>query len=196
MVGDVPDQDLIGAAVRLPCIARCTVIGKYAAIKVLSRQYSSIRDGRAVRLEVRRQSNRAQAHRRHLLVRPQKDDQQYHVMELPRAPLDAASRARPLPVDEAIPILKGVARAVGAVTQRASRIATKPANIFLTFDEDRTVFPKLLDFGTPAPTQRRWRAGCQRAPTQTGAPMGTPHYMSPDQCRDTVNHLTDVYCSA
>src|SRR5262249_46871706 len=53
------------------------------------------------------------------------------------------------------------------------------------------VTPKLLDFGIA-------KLFSEEAPTpvktRTGAPMGTPHYMSPEQCRGKpVDQRTDIY---
>jgi|GEM_PF-1204184 len=61
----------------------------------------------------------------------------------------------------------------------------KPANILLR--EDGGV--KLADFGLVRPSDAA-AAGL----TSRHAVMGTPHYMSPEQCRgEVVGHLTDLY---
>ena len=68
----------------------------------------------------------------------------------------------------------------------------KPANCFLerVTSEPRPVV-KLLDFGLAklaADVDRR------RERTQSGAAIGTPLYMSPEQCRGSdVDHRTDIY---
>jgi serine/threonine-protein kinase len=68
----------------------------------------------------------------------------------------------------------------------------KPENIFLSRDEAGRLVPKLLDFGVAkligdAATGVRHR-------TRTGTPIGTPQYMSPEQCLAlSVDHLSDVY---
>ena len=65
----------------------------------------------------------------------------------------------------------------------------KPENI-LTFDDDGGVFPKLLDFGIA----KLLGDSITGHKTRTGTPMGTPHYMSPEQCRGrNVDARTDVY---
>ena len=58
------------------------------------------------------------------------------------------------------------------------------------FDEDGSIQPKLLDFGIakllgePAASHK----------TRTGAPLGTPSYMSPEQCHGRpVDARTDIY---
>ncbi|MCB9596973.1 MAG: serine/threonine protein kinase [Sandaracinaceae bacterium] len=53
----------------------------------------------------------------------------------------------------------------------------KPGNIFLSKDGTGRVVPKLLDLGISK------RLDAEEALTVTGALMGTPSYMSPEQCR-------------
>jgi serine/threonine-protein kinase len=65
----------------------------------------------------------------------------------------------------------------------------KPPNVFLVRDDDREIV-KVLDFGvakSSGPT-----AGGH---TKTGAIMGTPYYMSPEQAQGTraVDHRTDLW---
>ncbi|MFO0758226.1 MAG: protein kinase [Byssovorax sp.] len=171
------------------------LIGKTAAIKVLNRQYSSspqmvsrfIAEARAVN----------QIRNRNIIdifsFGKLDDGRQYYVMEL----LDGVTfdrylrdkgRLRP---DEAIPLLRGIARALDAA--HAAGIAhrdLKPENIFLVFEDGAVSFPKLLDFGI-AKLLGETMSGHK---TRTGAPMGTPHYMSPEQCRGRdVDHRTDIY---
>jgi serine/threonine-protein kinase len=198
MVGEYRIEALVGRG-GFGAVYRAThpVIGKAAAIKVLSRQYSSNPEMVARFVAEARAVNRI-GHKNIVDIfsfGTTPDGRQYYVMELLEGqPLDAyLSERGPLGIEEAMPILKGIARAVDAA--HAAGIAhrdLKPANIFLSFDDDRP-FPKLLDFGIakllPAVS------GDAAVPrTQTGAPMGTPHYMSPEQCRGAaVDQRTDVY---
>jgi hypothetical protein len=121
------------------------------------------------------------------------DGRPYFVMELLEGvPLgDYLKQRGRLPVGEAIPILRQVARALDAA--HGAGIAhrdLKPDNVFLSFDEDGSCFPKLLDFGI-AKLLGSSPAGHQ---TATGTPMGTPLYMSPEQCKgENVDHRTDTY---
>ncbi|WP_437286038.1 serine/threonine-protein kinase [Sorangium sp. So ce406] len=172
------------------------VIGKAAAIKVLSRQCSAnpqlvsrfVAEARAVN----------QIRHRNIIdifsFGALEDGRHYYVMELLEGmTLDAYLRKRRrLPPAEALPILAKVARALDAA--HAAGIAhrdLKPENVFLVFDEDGAIFPKLLDFGIakllgePSTTAHK---------TRTGHLIGTPLYMSPEQCRGrNVDHRTDIY---
>jgi len=173
------------------------LIGKAAAIKVLSGQFSAnpqivarfVAEARAVN----------QIRHRNIIdifsFGALEDGRQYYVMELLEGmALDAylrkcGGRVRP---GDALPILSKVARALDAA--HAAGIAhrdLKPENIFLVFDEDAGVFPKLLDFGI-AKLLGDSVPGMHK--TRSGMPMGTPLYMSPEQCRGkNIDHRTDIY---
>jgi serine/threonine-protein kinase len=61
----------------------------------------------------------------------------------------------------------------------------KPANILL--DNERNVY--LTDFGIA-----RMISGTQTQFTATGALIGTPAYMSPEQCKgEDIDHISDIY---
>ncbi len=178
------------------------LIGKVAAIKVLARRFSVdpemvsrfIAEARAVN-QIR--------HRNIIDIFSfgQLDDgRHYYVMEyLEGETLDARiTRDGKLSLAEALPILRGIGRALDAA--HAKGIAhrdLKAENVFLANEGDaptppaRHVFPKLLDFGIAkllAPDD-----GLKHK-TRTGTPVGTPYYMSPEQCRGRdVDHRTDLY---
>ncbi len=69
----------------------------------------------------------------------------------------------------------------------------KPDNIFMVTDQDSPTGdrPKVLDFGIAKLTD----IGLAGTATKTGAVMGTPTYMSPEQCKGTgdVDHRADLY---
>ncbi len=171
------------------------LIGKKAALKMLHRQYSTnpqmvsrfIAEARAVN----------QIRHRNIIdifsFGALPDGRQYYLMELlDGSPFDEyLKRKGRLPPEQALPILRTVARALDAA--HAAGIAhrdLKPENIFLCFDEDGAVIPKLLDFGI-AKLLSTTSGGHK---TRTGAPMGTPAYMSPEQCRgQNIDHRTDIY---
>jgi serine/threonine-protein kinase len=172
------------------------VIGKKVAIKVLARQYSAqpemvsrfVAEARAVN----------QIRHRNIIdifsFGQLEDGRHYYVMEhLDGEPLDqvmAASGRLPLPVT--IQVLRALARALDAAHAKGIvHRDLKPENIFYVQEADGTSFPKLLDFGI---AKLLGDQTPQSYKTRTGAPMGTPAYMSPEQCRGRdVDHRTDIY---
>ena len=72
----------------------------------------------------------------------------------------------------------------------------KPSNVFLARQADGTIVPKLLDFGIVKVLLDASMA-MQDGQTATGALLGTPHYMSPEQVsgqRD-VDERSDVWAA-
>jgi serine/threonine-protein kinase len=67
----------------------------------------------------------------------------------------------------------------------------KPDNIYLTIRGQDKAFVKILDFGIAKLTG----AGGANSKTQTGTVIGTPHYMSPEQCagKGQIDHRSDIY---
>jgi eukaryotic-like serine/threonine-protein kinase len=67
----------------------------------------------------------------------------------------------------------------------------KPDNIYLTRRGSDVNFVKILDFGIAKLTG----AGGASSKTQTGVVIGTPYYMSPEQCagRGQIDHRSDIY---
>ena len=173
------------------------LIGKQVAVKVLSRKYSA--DPHVVSRFIAEARAVNQIRNKNIIdifsFGQLKDGRHYHVMELlDGEPLDVyvARRGGRLPIEELLPILRGLARALDAA--HASGIAhrdLKPANVFLARDEDGTPFPKLLDFGIAKLLNEEMP---RQHHTATGAAVGTPDYMSPEQCQGPdVDHRTDIY---
>ena len=120
----------------------------------------------------------------------------YIVMEL----LEGMTLARrikmrgAMPEGEAASLLRGVCSSLAAAHDKGIvHRDLKPDNLFLVQDLD---IPngeriKLLDFGIAKLTD----IGSAHAATKTGAVMGTPTYMSPEQCRGSgdVDARADIY---
>jgi serine/threonine-protein kinase len=173
------------------------VIGKTCALKALHRQFSSnpqmvsrfIAEARAVN----------QIRHRNIIdifsFGALPDGRQYYLMELlDGEPFDHyLQRKGALSPEEAMPLLRPIARALDAA--HAAGILhrdLKPDNVFLVHDGEGGMIPKLLDFGIAKLMTADSVSGGHK--TRTGAPMGTPYYMSPEQCRGAgIDHRTDIY---
>jgi len=105
-------------------------------------------------------------------------------------------RSRPLPVHEAIDIACQIASALAAAhgLQIVHR-DLKPENLYLVPDNTMAeqVRVKVLDFGI---AKLCGSMNDSSARTRTGVLLGTPQYMSPEQClgvSGTIDHRTDIY---
>ncbi|HVT10561.1 MAG TPA: serine/threonine-protein kinase [Polyangia bacterium] len=128
------------------------------------------------------------------------DGQPYFIMEhLEGESLSEAVSRGPMPVDQVEAIGVQMCRALGAAHAKGIvHRDLKPHNVQLctkTDDSgvDGSLQVKILDFGvakilaTPD--------GAQSVKTRTGSLMGTPLYMSPEQCKGAgvLDHRTDIY---
>jgi serine/threonine-protein kinase len=118
----------------------------------------------------------------------------YGVMELLRGKTLAAALAeRALSIKEICDIGKQIADALNA----AHRVDVvhrdlKPDNIFLTSREGHPDAVKVLDFGVAKLLQNN--GDLRVADTQSGAMVGTPRYMAPEQAAGLeVDARTDIY---
>src|SRR5450631_82169 len=98
-----------------------------------------------------------------------------------------------LPVARSARIVCGIARALGAAHAKGVvHRDLKPDNVFLVNRNGDPDFVKVLDFGIAKLTSSSASAHYR---TQTGAIIGTPAYMSPEQCRGAkeIDQRTDIY---
>ncbi|MEZ4438379.1 MAG: protein kinase [Polyangiaceae bacterium] len=91
---------------------------------------------------------------------------------------------------------------VAKVLQRAHVLGIvhrdiKPDNLFLTSDSDYDLFVKVLDFGIAKQTRVGHNQG-RRMVTKTGAVVGTPEFMSPEQAiaSKDLDHRSDLFSLA
>ena len=173
------------------------LIGKLAAVKVLSRRYSADEEIVSRFVSEARAVNQIR-HRNIIDIFSfgQLDDGRcYYVMELLEGePLDAyIDDTGGMPLGEALPVLRAIGRALDAAhVNGIAHRDLKPENVFLAREPDGTAFPKLLDFGIAKLLGDAGMTSMHR--TRTGSPIGTPYYMSPEQCRgEAVDHRTDIY---
>jgi serine/threonine protein kinase len=105
-------------------------------------------------------------------------------------------REQSIPLGELVPILLPVVSAVG--TAHAHGVVhrdLKPDNIFLVQNVDGSSTVRVLDFGIAKMTTTDGSAAETGGLTGTGAMLGTPYYMSPEQIfgeRD-IDHRTDIW---
>jgi hypothetical protein len=119
----------------------------------------------------------------------------YLVMEwLEGASLGSVLRSSvKLPVAQTVYIMRGIARALKAAHSKGVvHRDLKPDNVFLVAREGEGELVKVLDFGIAKLLATGAPVGYE---TRTGAIIGTPAYMSPEQCRGakTIDHRTDIY---
>ena len=178
--------------------AEHTLIGKLAAVKVLHKELSANRE------IITRFFNEAKATTaiKHPGIVDVYDygymasGDAYLIMEF----LEGMSLARHLKTKgrmsegEAAMLLRAVCSALAAAHAKGIvHRDLKPDNIYMCTDTDSPTGdrPKVLDFGIAKLTD----IGLAGTATKTGAVMGTPTYMSPEQCKGTgdVDHRADLY---
>jgi serine/threonine-protein kinase len=181
-------------------LAEHPLIGKQVALKVLHQEFASNRDVVARFFTEAKSVNDIQ----HPNIVDIVDygelhidggtEMVYFIMEF----LDGDSLANlirqhaPLPPERALSIAMQIADALGASHQNGVvHRDLKPDNVILIKRGRQTDFAKVLDFGIAKLTGDQ--PGSRR--TRTGIVMGTPAYMSPEQCegRGNVDHRTDIY---
>jgi serine/threonine-protein kinase len=120
-----------------------------------------------------------------------KDGSTYFVMEhLDGLDLiDAIDNVDRMPEERAVGIGIQICRALGAAHDAGiTHRDLKPENVFLIKRDETDDFVKVLDFGIAKVGHGPTRL------TRAGEVLGTPHYMSPEQCEgEGVDHRTDIY---
>jgi serine/threonine-protein kinase len=178
------------------------LLGRPAAIKVLLPQYSQNQE---IVQRFFNEARAATAIRHPGIVEVYDfgfatDGAAYIVMELCDGESLAARlrRMRTLPVATALGFARQIAGALAAA-HKAGIVHRdlKPDNVFLVPDAEVAGGEriKLLDFGIAKLAGDGGGGQGMMARTSTGALMGTPYYMSPEQCRGAgqVDHRSDLY---
>jgi len=102
----------------------------------------------------------------------------------------------PLPVDHACDLFQQIARALEeAHALNIVHRDLKPGNILVSRDRKGHAVVKLLDFGLAKCFDLHAEQSTEIMLTGAHAVMGTPPYMSPEQCKDSgsVDHRSDIY---
>ena len=122
----------------------------------------------------------------------------YIVMELLEGETlrDLLAREAPLDVARAVSIMLQTSAAVGAAHDAGLiHRDLKPANIFIEQRANTPSVVKVLDFGVAKFAVEEQADDDYQTLTQVGAIIGTPRYMSPEQCSGSggVTTASDVY---
>jgi serine/threonine protein kinase len=123
------------------------------------------------------------------------DGEFYFVMEYLQGESlsDRLKHEKHLPIGEAMSIGAQIADALNASHQQGIiHRDLKPENIFLCSRGGNRDFVKVLDFGLAKLTQSDQKVTHK---TRTGSVMGTPYYMSPEQCegKTEIDYRADIY---
>jgi eukaryotic-like serine/threonine-protein kinase len=171
-------------------------LGQRVAVKLISPELA---DSESARLRFDAEAKAAAALRSRFVVHIYDsgitdDNIPYLVMEyLTGESLEErVERGGPLSLQYATDVITQVAR--GLSRAHAMKIVhrdLKPANVFLAQTEDGEEVAKILDFGVA----KIRKDGPEQSATATGAVVGTPLFMSPEQARGlkTVDHRSDLY---
>jgi serine/threonine-protein kinase len=121
----------------------------------------------------------------------------YIVMELleGRSLRDVLAREAPLDQARAVSLMLQISAAVAAAHESGIiHRDLKPANIFIQQRRHAPPIVKVLDFGIAKLAADSVEEGENQTITQTGVMIGTPRYMSPEQCESgDLSSASDVY---
>jgi len=179
--------------------ARHLLIDRLVAIKVLNQRF--VEDD-AARVRFHREA-RAAGRLQHLNAVAVTDFGQtpegyvYIVMELleGRTLREMVAKEAPLETARAVSIMLQVSAAVAAAHEAGIiHRDLKPANIFVSQQPDVRTVVKVLDFGIAKLAAETLEDDDPQNLTQIGVMIGTPRYMSPEQCNGLeLTPAADVY---
>ncbi len=179
--------------------ARHLLIDRAVAVKVLNRRFV---EDEAAKARFRREA-KAAGRLQHTNAVGVTDFGQtadgyvYIVMELLEGKTlrELLSKEAPLDVARSVSIMMQVSSAVAAAHDAGIiHRDLKPANIFIVQRSDVPALVKVLDFGIAKVAADSLDDDDRMTLTQVGAMIGTPRYMSPEQCSGTpLTPAADVY---
>ena len=183
--------------------ARHSIIGKRVAIKVLLEKFLENEELIARLLQEARLASSI-GHQNIVDVTDfgtTRDGRAFVVMEfLDGEPLsELIMRDAPLPVERSLIIVKQVASALGAAHSKGIvHRDIKPENVYLVRRGEQD-FVKVVDFGVSKAVRSQEEAGSEwQRLTRTGAVLGTPLFMSPEQAagHEDVDERADIWATA
>jgi serine/threonine-protein kinase len=179
--------------------ARHLLIDRPVAVKVLNQRFV---EDEAARTRFRREA-RAAGRLQHVNAVTVTDFGESHdgyvylVMELleGRTLRDVLAKEAPLDPARAVSLMLQVSAAVGAAHEAGIiHRDLKPANIFIVQRAEVPAVVKVLDFGIAKLAAEFLEDDEVMTLTQVGAMIGTPRYMSPEQCDGAeLSAASDVY---
>jgi serine/threonine protein kinase/ketosteroid isomerase-like protein len=123
------------------------------------------------------------------------DGEAFIVMELVEGPTlqERIRQTRKLTISEAVNLSRQIAEGMEAAhLSGVVHRDLKPSNIILTCDHEGKICVKLIDFGIAKISQQL--AADEATLTATGTLVGTPRYMSPEQCLgNELDERSDIY---
>ncbi|HLN99503.1 MAG TPA: protein kinase [Pyrinomonadaceae bacterium] len=179
--------------------ARHLLIDRPVAVKVLNQRFV---EDEAARTRFRREARAAGRlqHANAVTVTDfgeSQDGYVYLVMELleGRTLRDVLAKEAPLDVARSVSLMLQISAAVAAAHEAGIiHRDLKPANIFIVQRADVPAVVKVLDFGIAKLAAESLDEDEAMTLTQVGAMIGTPRYMSPEQCDGVdLTPAADVY---
>jgi serine/threonine protein kinase len=183
--------------------ARHSIIGKRVAIKVLLEKFLENQEFIARLLQEARLASSI-GHENIVDVTDfgtTRDGRAFVVMEfLDGEPLsELIMRDAPLPVERCLAIVKQVSSALGAAHAKGIvHRDVKPENVYLIRRGEQD-FVKVVDFGVSKAVRAHEEAGSEwQRLTRTGALLGTPLFMSPEQAggSEDIDERADIWATA
>lgn len=179
--------------------ARHLLIDRPVAVKVLNQRFV---EDEAARTRFRREARAAGRlqHTNAVTVTDfgeSADGYVYLVMELleGRTLRDVLAKEAPLDAARSVSLMMQISAAVAAAHEAGIiHRDLKPANIFIVQRADVPAVVKVLDFGIAKLAAEAFEEDDPLTLTQVGAMIGTPRYMSPEQCDGAeLTPAADVY---
>ena len=179
--------------------ARHLLIDRPVAVKVLNQRFV---EDEAARTRFRREARAAGRlqHSNAVTVTDfgeSRDGYVYLVMELleGRNLRDVLAKEAPLDAARSVSLMLQISAAVEAAHEAGIiHRDLKPANIFIVQRADVPAVVKVLDFGIAKLAAESYEEDDPNPLTQIGAMIGTPRYMSPEQCNGAeLTPAADVY---